>query len=163
MEQTTTRKDWRERTRAAKSQILVDPIVVKLLERSNLTRAQFETLLLDQLGEEMADRRLKRQEMAELSRKDSGISRGALNRTLAQAKRNVSSAIHTFLLLGYTGLIESPSLAPFLEASERLKSSTSQLREVAQNDKETYEQIVEQIMRDLEEAFSALQSRKRDM
>jgi hypothetical protein len=133
----------------------------KLLDRSNLTKAQFETILLEQLGDEMAGQHLKREEMAGLSRSEAGISRGAWNRTLAQAKRNVSQAIHTFLLLGYTGLIETPSLSPFLEASDRLKENATQLREVAQSDKTAYERLVEQMMQDLEEAFEALQSRKK--
>jgi hypothetical protein len=133
----------------------------KLLDRSSLTKAQFETILLEQLGDEMAGQHLKREEMAGLSRSEAGISRGAWNRTLAQAKRNVSQAIHTFLLLGYTGLIETPSLSPFLEASDRLKENATQLREVAQSDKTAYERLVEQMMQDLEEAFEALQSRKK--
>lgn len=163
MEQVVGSKDWRETTRASVKQILNDPVTVKLLERSNLTRAQFETLLLDQLGQEMADRPLKRQEMAELSRTESGISRGASNRTLSQAKRNVSTSIHTFLLLGYSGLTDSPSLAPFIEASERLKSNTSQLRDTIENESKDYSRIVDQIMQDLEEAFDALQSKKSDV
>ncbi len=163
MERTLGSKDWREATRASVKEILNDPVTAKLLERSNLTRAQFETLLLDQLGQEMADRPLKRQEMAELSRRESGISRGALNRTLSQAKRNVSSSIHTFLLLGYSGLTDSPSLAPFIEASERLKSNTLELRDISHTDSENYSRIIEEIMEDLEEAFEALQSKKRDV
>ncbi len=163
MEEGLASKDWREATRASVKQILGDPVTTKLLERSNLTKAQFETLLLDQLGEEMADRPLKRQEMAELSRREPGISRGALNRTLSQAKRNVSSSIHTFLLLGYSGLTDSPSLAPFIEASERLKSNTSELHDISRTNSENYSRIVEEIMRDLEEAFEALQSKKRDV
>jgi hypothetical protein len=142
--------------------ILADPVTRKLLGRSNLTQAQFEVLLLDQLGEEMAERRMKRQEMAEISRKETGISRGALNRTLAQAKRNVSQSIHTFLLLGYTGLIETPSLSPFLEASDRLKESASQLREISQTGTSNYGRLVENLMDDLEEAFSALTRKTRD-
>ena len=137
-------------------------MVTKLLGRSNLTAAQFETILVDQLGHDMANRRLKRDEMAQLVRSKRGISRGALNRTLRQARENVSESIHTVLLLGYGGLIESPSLIPFLEASERLRTQTLQLKELAGNDSKLYSATVETLLSNLEEAFQALYGRNRD-
>jgi hypothetical protein len=72
-------------------------------------------------------------------------------------------AIHTVLLLGYCGLTESPSIAPFLEASERLKGQTSQLRDAAQNDPDVYQRTVDSIIDDLENAFKAMSGRNRDM
>ncbi|HEX4921754.1 MAG TPA: hypothetical protein VFV92_13575, partial [Candidatus Bathyarchaeia archaeon] len=90
---------WREETRTSISDTLKDPVVSKLLPRSNLTLAQFETLLVDQHGHDMANKRLTREEMAELVRNQKGISRGALNRTLRQARQNISEAVHTILLL----------------------------------------------------------------
>lgn len=124
--------------------------------------AQFETLLIDQHGHDMANKRLTREEMAELVRNQKGISRGALNRTLRQARQNISEAVHTILLLGYGGMIESPSLAPFLEASEQLKSQTSQLRELAGKNDVLYVSTVERLLNSLEEAFEALYARTRD-
>ncbi|HKI76824.1 MAG TPA: hypothetical protein VKA28_06465, partial [Candidatus Bathyarchaeia archaeon] len=55
---------WQEGTRASVKGILKDPIVLRLLSRSNLTRAQFETLTMDQLGHDMANKQLTRGEMA---------------------------------------------------------------------------------------------------
>ncbi|HEX4919722.1 MAG TPA: hypothetical protein VFV92_03180 [Candidatus Bathyarchaeia archaeon] len=153
---------WREETRTSISDTLKDPVVSKLLSRSNLTLAQFETLLVDQHGHDMANKRLTREEMAELVRNQKGISRGALNRTLRQARQNISEAVHTILLLGYGGMIESPSLAPFLEASEQLKSQTSQLRELAGKNDELYVSTLEHLLNSLEEAFQALYARTRD-
>lgn len=153
---------WKEGTKTSIKETLDDPLLSALLRRSNLTKAQFETLLIDQLGDDMANKRLTRDEMAQLLRNPLGISRGALNRTLRQARTNISGAIHTVLLLGYSGLLESPSLGPFVEASERLKSQTSQLRETAGNDWELYVRISQSIMQDLEEAFQALYGKKRD-
>lgn len=153
---------WREETRTSINDTLKDPVVSKLLSRSNLTVAQFETLLVDQHGHDMANKRLTREEMAELVRNQKGISRGALNRTLRQARQNISEAVHTVLLLGYGGMIESPSLAPFLEASEQLKSQTSQLRELAGKDNELYLSTLERLLDTLEEAFEALYARTRD-
>jgi hypothetical protein len=142
---------------------LRDRIMSALLQRSNLTKVQFETLLVDQLGPDMANKRLTRSDMAQLRRDQNGISRGSFNRTLRQARENVVEAIHTVLLLGYSGLTESPSIAPFLEASERLKGQTSQLKEAVQHDPEIYQRTVDSIIDDLEKAFEAIFGRNRDM
>lgn len=135
---------------------LDDPIIEKLMERSNITKPQFETLLIDQLGHDMANKRLTRNEMAQIVRRRGGISRGALNRTLRQARKNISEAIHTVLLLGYGGLFESPSLAPFVEASEKLRSQTAELRDSDSHDEKIYRATVETLLDNLEEAFQAL-------
>jgi len=147
---------WRERTKTSVKDILKDPIVSRLLQRSNLTRAQFETLLIDQLGHDIANKQLTRLEMAQIMRNQKGISRGSLNRSLRQARENVSEAIHTILLLGYGGLIDSPALAPFVEASELLKSQLTQFGELASNDPKLYRERVDTIVQDLEDAFRAL-------
>ncbi len=152
--------NWRDRTRGSVKDILKDPIVSRLLLRSNLTRAQFETLLVDQLGHDMADKRLTRNEMAQMMRNQKGISRGSLNRSLRQARENVSEAIHTILLLGYGGLIDSPALAPFVEASELLKSQLTQFAELASDNPKVYGERIDTIIEDLEEAFRALYGKR---
>ncbi len=162
MENLDVFKGWHEGTRSAIDETLRDRILSALLQRSNLTVTQFETLLVDQLGHDMANKRLTRNDMALLRRDKKGISRGSFNRTLRQARENVIEAIHTVLLLGYSGLTESPSIAPFLEASERLKSQTSQLRDAAQNNPEFYLRTVESIIDDLDQAFRAMFGRNRD-
>ena len=156
-------RNWRERAMLLIDETLQDRLLSALLSRSNLTKTQFETLLVDQLGHDMANKRLTRDNMTELRRKHKGISRGAFNRTLRQARENVVEAIHTILLLGYSGLTESPSIAPFLEASERLKGQTAQLQEVAQNEPEVYRKTVDSLIGDLDEALAAIFERKRDV
>jgi len=151
---------WQEGTRTSVKIILKDPIVSRLLSRSNLTRAQFETLLVDQLGHDMANKQLTRTEMAQLMRNKEGISRGALNRTLRQARENVSEAIHTILLLGYGGLMDSPALAPFVEASELLKSQMTQFGELAEGDPKLYGERIDMLIEDLEAAFQALYQKR---
>ena len=94
--------------------------------------------------------------MAQIMRNQKGISRGSLNRSLRQARENVSESIHTILLLGYGGLIDSPALAPFVEASELLKSQLIQFAELASNDPKLYRERVDTIVQDLEDAFRAL-------
>src|SRR5881628_3743325 len=162
MENLDVFKDWHERTRSAIDETLGDRILLALLQRSNLTRIQFEALLVDQFGHDMANKRLTRSDMAQLRRDKKGISRGSFNRTLRQARENVVEAIHTVLLLGYCGLTESPSIAPFLEASERLKTQTSQLRDAAHREPEVYQRTVDSIIDDLEHAFHAMFGRNRD-
>jgi len=154
MENSETPKDWHEATRAVIEETLRDRILSALLQRSNLTGAQFETLLVDQLGHDMANKRLTRSDMAQLRRDEKGISRGSFNRTLRQARENVVEAIHTVLLLGYCGLTESPSIAPFLEAS--------QLKDAAQHEPEVYQRTVDSIIDDLEHAFHAMFGKNRD-
>jgi PAS domain-containing protein len=154
--------DWEEGTRSIIDDTLRDKLLSALLQRSNLTPIQFETLLVDQLGHDMANKRLTRNDMTRLRRYQKGISRGSFNRTLRQARENVVEALHTILLLGYSGLAESPSVAPFLEASERLKGQTSQLRAAAENEPEIYVKTVESIIEDLDQAFRAMFERNRD-
>ena len=162
MENLDTLKGWHEATRSVMDETLRDRILSALLQRSNLTKIQFETLLVDQLGHDMANKRLTRGDMAQLRRDQKGISRGSFNRTLRQARENVVEAIHTVLLLGYCGLTESPSIAPFLEASERLKGQTSQLRDAVQADPEAYQRTVDSIIDDLDQASRAMFGRNRD-
>ena len=115
---------------------------------------------MDQLGHDMANKQLTRGEMAQLVRNQKGISRGALNRTLRQGRENVSEAIHTILLLGYGGLIDSPALAPFVEASELLKSQMVQFEELAKDNPKLYAERADAIIGDLEDAFRALYGKR---
>ncbi len=155
--------DWQEKTRSAIRGTLQDRVLQKLLERSNLTKTQYETMLLDQIGSEMANKTLTREEMTRLRRSRGKISRGAFYRTLQQARSNVSESVHTILLLGCSGLLESPSLAPFVEASERLRSQTDQLREAARDSPSQYRTLVDSLLEDLEEAYDALKGKRRDV
>lgn len=100
---------------------LQDPIVQTLLKYSNLTKIQFESLLISLFGEESLGRRLSGQERARLRLEKANITRGSFNRTVAQARQNVAASIYTILLLGYVGLFDTPQLEPFLEIADRIK------------------------------------------
>src|SRR5437899_12969498 len=95
MENSETSKGWHEGTRAVIEETLRDRILSALLQRSNLTGAQFETLLVDQLGHDMANKRLTRSDMAQLRRAEKGISRGPFHRTLSQARAKGVEGSHT--------------------------------------------------------------------
>lgn len=97
-----------------------DPIAGKLIEKSFLTEIQMETLLIHLIADAVTNKRVKYEKKASF-RKIRPISKGAFNRTLKQAQRNVISSIYTILLLGYLGILDSPALRPYLEVSNRLE------------------------------------------
>lgn len=99
---------------------LNDPITAIIASYSHLTRTQLETLLIDVLSENIAGKPLKYDEKALLRLTKAKISRGAFNRTLKQAKENVTRSIYTVILLGYLGLSESTSLDPYIEIANKL-------------------------------------------
>ena len=108
---------------------LNDPMVKILSKNSNLTKIQIETLLIDVLAENIADKDLKYDEKAKL--RILAVSRGAFNRSLRQARQNVTQSIYTILLLGYLGILEEISLEPYLEVANKLKTYINTQRELA--------------------------------
>jgi len=73
---------------------------------------------------------LKTDEKAKLRLLKEGISRGAFNRTLRQARRNVIQSIYTILLLGYLGVFEDTRLDPFLEVANKLQTYMSAYKDM---------------------------------
>ena len=108
---------------------LEDPVVKILLKNGNMTKKQLETLLIDFLAENVAQKRLKYEEKGRLRLEKAGVSRGAFNRTLRQARTNVIRAIYTILLLGYLGVFESTRLDSYLEISNKLQTYINAYRE----------------------------------
>jgi hypothetical protein len=109
---------------------LNDPIVKILIENSNLTKTQLETFLIDILAENISGKPLKYEEKARLRLLKGGVSRGAFNRTLRQARKNVIQSIYTVLLLGYLGILESTSLDSYIEVANKLQTYISAYRDV---------------------------------
>ena len=107
---------------------LNDPLVKILSKNSNLTKIQLETLLIDVLAENIADKSLKYDEKAKL--RILAVTRGAFNRSLRQARHNVTKSIYTIMLLGYMGILEEISLEPYLEAANKLKRYINSQREL---------------------------------
>jgi len=105
-------------------QVLKEPILKKLQEGSILSEAQMETLLIDLVVEDgygdhitYEDKATYRSKRGTRSR---GVSRGAFNRTLKQARRNLSRCLYTMLLLAYLGLFELTIFRPFEEVAARI-------------------------------------------
>ncbi|MBT8171433.1 hypothetical protein KJN74_00980 [Candidatus Bathyarchaeota archaeon] len=133
---------------------LNDPMVKILLKNCNLTKIQTETLLIDVLSENLAEKGLNYDEKAKL--RNLAVSRGAFNRSLRQARQNVTKSIYTILLLGYLGILEEISLEPYLEASNKLKTYIDTQRELAikkpnEEHIRTVTQLYEELKKSLEE------------
>ena len=115
---------------------LDDAIAKILLKTSNLTKIQLETLLIDILAENYADKSLNYDEKGQFRLTKTPVSRGSFNRTLAQAKKNVTESMYTILLLGYLGIIQSTSLTPYLEAANKLQTYTNAYKELSKEKKD---------------------------
>jgi len=105
--------------------MLQDPVTRLLREHSHLTQVQLETLLIDYLAEGFSGQRVDYETKAGLRKKrvkKKGVTRGAFNRSLAQARRNVIRSIFTLVLLGYLGLFDTPSLMRYISLAEAIRS-----------------------------------------
>jgi hypothetical protein len=108
--------------------MLRDPITQLLQKHSHLTEVQLETLLIDYLMDGFTGLRLDYDAKALLRRKATeteaarGVSRGAFNRSLAQGRSNLIKSVFTLVLLGYLGLLETPSLRRYQEMGETIRS-----------------------------------------
>ena len=101
--------------------IINDPLVKILLENSLFTKIQLETLLIDLLAEQLLEKKISYGEKSKIRLTNRKISRGSFNRTLQQARKNMMKSIWTVLMLGYLKVLDTPSLSPFLEVSNRLE------------------------------------------
>ncbi|MEM0253613.1 MAG: hypothetical protein QXR17_05685 [Candidatus Bathyarchaeia archaeon] len=101
--------------------LMEDPIVKILAKNSHLTKIQLETLLINILAENISGKPLKYEEKAKLRLTKAKISRGAFNRTLKQAEKNVIKSIYTIILLGYLGIFETTVLDPYIEVANKLQ------------------------------------------
>ncbi len=86
------------------------------------------------------------------------ISRGAFNRTLKQARKNVIQSMYTIILLGYLGLFEDTRLEPYLEAAERLQHYVNAYKDALSNGTVAEEQlrVVSMLRTELENVLQSL-------
>lgn len=105
-------------------QVLKEPILKKLQEGSVLSETQMETLLIDLVVEDSYGAHITYEDKAAHRSKQGtrshGVSRGAFNRTLRQARRNLTRCLYTMLLLAYLGLFEITIFRPFEEVAARI-------------------------------------------
>jgi len=100
-----------------------NPIVSILLKYSNLTKIQFESVLIDLATETLSINKLRYEDKAKM--RINKVSRGAFNRSLDQARKNIISSIYTVLLLSYVGLFKGPPFEDYETLAEKLREYTS--------------------------------------
>jgi len=105
-----------------------DSLTKILVNNSHLTKIQAETLLIDNLAENFLDRKIGYAEKAKMRWSTKRVSRGAFNRTLHQANKNIIASIYTIFFLGYLGILETPSLDGFIETSNKLATYVKEHR-----------------------------------
>ena len=134
-----SQKNEIEETRSWARRMLQDPITQLLAKNSQLSQVQLETLVLDYLLDGFGGKRIDYQTKASLrdqkavTGRHGGVSRGAFNRSLAQARRNVSKSVFTLVLLGYLGLFDTPSLMRYQDLAEDIRSYAREYDIVATN------------------------------
>jgi hypothetical protein len=140
---------------------LNDPLAKILIENSNLTRTQVETLLIDFLAENITDKSLKMEEKARLRLTRAEISRGAFNRTLRQARKNVIQSIYTVLLLGYFGIFDTTRLDPYREIANKLQTYINAYRNLLPHDADRENiHIINMLREELERSLKSLSKEK---
>jgi hypothetical protein len=139
-----------------------DPIIKILAKNSTLTKTQLETLLIDFLSTNLTGKSLTNEQKALMRLSKAGISRGAFNHTLKQARKNIIKSIYTILLLGYLGLFDDTRLDPYLEAAGKLKDYVSAYQKALSNDELAAEQlrIINILREELQATFDKLSGTK---
>lgn len=164
---TTTNQDQTIRQAVSNiAKILEEPILEILLKNSMLTKVQLETFLIDLIIEDTNRIRIPYQQKAlyrsKAQSKKKGISRGAYNRTLRQARKNTTKCLHTMLLLAYLGLFDLAIFRPFEEVASRIgdyrlvREVLAGRSELSSEDIESYRSAEETIVAALDDLSSPL-------
>jgi hypothetical protein len=125
-EQTGSPIDW------SLARLRDDPVAKTLLANSHLTEVQFTTFVIDVLWPASQIARENGEVQPRSGRRE--VSKGAFNRSLSQARRNVIKSIYTVFLLAYFGLFDSPKLEPFLRLGDEMKSFVDARHETGRSD-----------------------------
>ncbi|HEX9915211.1 MAG TPA: hypothetical protein VGB32_09855 [Candidatus Bathyarchaeia archaeon] len=130
-----------------------DQIADLLLKNSNLTRVQFETLVIDLLTDVISDDKIPFSQKAFYRRNK--VSRGSFSRSLAQARGNVISSIFTIVLLSYIGVFDARPFDDYYFLAEKLKEYVTMLEDKESNNSKS---LLKQIEAELVEGISKLAS-----
>ncbi|MGD0803843.1 MAG: hypothetical protein ABSA11_07205 [Candidatus Bathyarchaeia archaeon] len=123
MNNEVNRMDSTEETQNMIQKAFQDPITDLLLKNSNLTRIQFETLMIDLLIDVMSDEKISLKNKTLFRTRK--VSRGSFSRTLGQARHRVISSIFTIVLLSYVGIYDSKPFEEYQNLSEKLREYLS--------------------------------------
>jgi len=119
-----------------------------------LTQVQFVTFITDLLwltGETSGDHERPHRRTGRRQ-----VSKGAFNRSLAQARRNVIKSVYTIFLLAYFGLFDSPKLEPFLRLGDEMKTFQDARRETRDKHAAEHNNAMKVLEDALEEAVGDL-------
>jgi hypothetical protein len=130
-----------------------DQIADLLLKNSNLTRIQFETLVIDLLTDVVSDEKVPFSQKAFFRRNK--VSRGSFSRSLAQARGNVISSIFTIVLMSYIGVFDARPFDDYYFLAEKLKEYVTMLEDKESNNSKS---LLKQIEAELIEGISKLAS-----
>lgn len=133
-----------------------DPIAGILLKNSNLTKIQYESLLIDYLTDNISDIGLTYENKALYRSKK--VSRGSFSRTLSQARKNIISSIYTILLMAYLGIYDSNSFDDYRNLSDKMSDYTSLLTDF---DLDRKSQMIRRLELELYEGIKSLSEPKR--
>ena len=123
-----------------------DPVAKFLSEKSLLTQAQLDSILIHRFA---TTRGLKMKEMA--SMRDVGrVSKGSFLRTLRQGEKNMAACIHTIILGIYLDVIQPETASALVNISEMV----SRLKGVSVADEE-----VSIILKSLQELAKSMTKR----
>jgi hypothetical protein len=110
-----------------------DPITDLLLKNSNLTRIQFETIIIDLLTDIISDEKVTFYQKTLFRSKL--VSRGSFSRSLSQARKNIITSIFTIILLNYVGVFSSRAFDDYEFLSEKLREYLSLIESTDLNSK----------------------------
>jgi hypothetical protein len=155
-----------KRAASGARKVLKEPILQVLLKHSTLTEAQLETLLIDLVIEDAYGEHITYGEKAALrsiqGQSTRGVSRGAFNRTLHQARRNTTRCLYTMLLLAYLGLFDQAVFRPFEELATKIgdyrhiRDVLAGKMDLTSEDFESYRAVERTILMAIEELSSSL-------
>lgn len=128
-----------------------DPITNMLLKNSNLTRIQFETLVIDMLIDLMSDENVTFDQKLLFRREN--ISRGSFSRSLQQARKNIIESILTIVLLSYIGVFDERPFDDYVFLAERLKEYVEIIQSTENQEKNS---VIKRIEAELLEGISDL-------
>jgi hypothetical protein len=89
-----------------------DPVANFLLQKSNLTDAQLDTILASEAEGNL--------HFKSGLREKGRVSKGSFSRSLGQARGNIKSSIYTFFLLAYLDLIPKEGLDQFYRTGKMI-------------------------------------------
>ncbi len=122
-----------------------------LLKNSNLTRIQFETLVIDMLIDLMSDENVTFDQKLLFRREN--ISRGSFSRSLQQARKNIIESILTIVLLSYIGVFDERPFDDYVFLAERLKEYVEIIQSTENQEKNS---VIKRIEAELLEGISDL-------